>query len=328
MQVSGLWRYPVKSMAGEALTSLSLDRGGPRGDRLWAARDVERGAIASARRLPGLLLCAARYRAEPDGTAGADHVPPVIVTLPDGTEVASDDPAVHAALSSALDRDLQLVALSADPRSVRLPWRERLTGFTPAAFARDFGLVPGDRVPRLNRLGLGTLFTLARYSTPPGRFVDVSPVHVLTEASLAAVGAVLDGDPLDPRRFRPNVVLSGADGASALPELGWAGGALTIGAARLHVTTPTVRCVVPSRPQVDVALDKRVTRAVAGVGDRFLGAYGDVVRPGVLALHDDVRFTEADPPSSLRRAATRTREIAGESVFRVADLALRARPTR
>jgi len=34
-EVTGLWRYPVKSMAGEAVEAVELDADGVAGDRRW-----------------------------------------------------------------------------------------------------------------------------------------------------------------------------------------------------------------------------------------------------------------------------------------------------
>jgi uncharacterized protein len=54
MEISQLWRYPVKSMAGERLESASLTTRGIPGDRKIYAIDG-RGEILSARNKPGLL---------------------------------------------------------------------------------------------------------------------------------------------------------------------------------------------------------------------------------------------------------------------------------
>ena len=49
-EVSGLWRYPVKSMGGERLETVTLTAAGIDGDRRWAVRDLETGKVASAKR--------------------------------------------------------------------------------------------------------------------------------------------------------------------------------------------------------------------------------------------------------------------------------------
>jgi uncharacterized protein YcbX len=54
VQIAELWRYPVKSMAGERLDEAQLGPGGVPGDRLLYVVD-ERGEILSARTKPRLL---------------------------------------------------------------------------------------------------------------------------------------------------------------------------------------------------------------------------------------------------------------------------------
>lgn len=97
MHVTGLWRYPVKSMGGEACESLELEERGAVGDRLYAVRDAE-GRFGSGkwtrrfRRIDGL----------PDFTATYDKDLPSI-RFPDGTVRRADDPGLDTALSDALD---------------------------------------------------------------------------------------------------------------------------------------------------------------------------------------------------------------------------------
>lgn len=69
-RVAELWRYPVKSMGGSRVASVQLDGRGIHGDRLWAVRDLEEERTTSARRVPSLLGCTARYAHEPPAGAG------------------------------------------------------------------------------------------------------------------------------------------------------------------------------------------------------------------------------------------------------------------
>src|SRR5688572_19827514 len=90
--IAGLWRYPVKSMQGEACSSVAAGERGLAGDRVWAVVDGETGKVVSAKRpklWATMLECAAAYAQEPapDGSAA-----PVRITLPDGREVHTDDP--------------------------------------------------------------------------------------------------------------------------------------------------------------------------------------------------------------------------------------------
>ena len=111
VSVSQLWRYPVKSMGGTAVDEVHIDRRGVHADRLWAVRDVENDITATARRVPALLKCTARYLTEPDRRAGPGRVPAVVITFPDGSEARSDDAGVDERLSEACGRRLAMTSL-------------------------------------------------------------------------------------------------------------------------------------------------------------------------------------------------------------------------
>lgn len=114
-RITGLFRYPVKSMQGEALTAADVGPVGIVGDRHWAVVDVETGLALTARRQPELLFASAAL----DGDD-------VVVTLPDGTPAADDaalstwlghpvaltraEPAVHGTYEIALDFENEATA--------------------------------------------------------------------------------------------------------------------------------------------------------------------------------------------------------------------------
>ena len=50
MQLESIWQYPVKTMIGGLVLSAELDEIGIVGDRTWAVRDEEAGAIANTRK--------------------------------------------------------------------------------------------------------------------------------------------------------------------------------------------------------------------------------------------------------------------------------------
>ncbi len=69
--VSGIWRFPVKSMGGERLDRSEVGPQGLAGDRGWAVRDAKTGGILTAKRYPILLQCAASCRLVYTQGAGA-----------------------------------------------------------------------------------------------------------------------------------------------------------------------------------------------------------------------------------------------------------------
>lgn len=317
--VTELWRFPVKSMGGSTVERVRFDRRGAHADRLWAVRDVERGVTASARRVPALLGCSARYLTEPGPDAGPGNAPAVVITFPDGRDLTCDDAAVHDALSELIGREARLVALPPvdDKSQHRMTVADSLANFRAAQVRKDFGLDGTEALPDTSVFSTKDIITLARFSTPPGAFHDLSPVHLMTTASLRDLAPGDAG--YDVRRFRPNLLVDAGDVQQEFPESAWVGGDLRIGTARLHVSIPTIRCVVPTRPQPGVELDKGITRQLAQRTDRFLGVYADVKTAGVIAVGDAVTVQLAKPPGIVRRAAAAVNKSATRGAQRLLE---------
>ncbi|WP_176561217.1 MOSC domain-containing protein [Mycobacterium neglectum] len=309
-QVSALWRYPVKSLGGEQVEQIHIGSRGPHGDRLWAVRDLERDVTATARRIPALLGATARY-AEPVGPgAGPGNAPEVEITFPDGSVVSSSDPDVHKRLSDLVDRDVRLTALPpADDTSLHKLSRDERENMSIAALRKDFGITDGEKFPDMSMFRVTDLATLGKYSTPPGMFVDLAPVHVMTQTSLQTIGAEIGGTDLDVRRFRPNILLALTNPDDGLPESQWTGGRLSLGGVVLDVTMPTIRCVVPSRAQPGFEVDRRITKAVANRASRCLGTYCWVAAGGTVRIGDEATLKESKN-RALADAARRTKRLA------------------
>jgi len=62
MRVAELWRYPVKSLQGERIDSVAINRNGLEGDRQFAIYDLATGFGLTGRRVPELLFASARLR--------------------------------------------------------------------------------------------------------------------------------------------------------------------------------------------------------------------------------------------------------------------------
>jgi uncharacterized protein YcbX len=317
--VSQLWRFPVKSMGGHQVDEVRVDRRGVHADRLWAVRDLDNDITATARKIPALLGCSARYAEEPGPAAGPGNVPAVAITFPDGSEVSSADPAIHGRLSELVGRPVRLTALppAEDTSQHRLSMRQTKAGFSADEVRRDFGLSESEALPDTSVFTTKQVLTLARFSTPPGTFVDLSPVHLLSTTSLASLSA--DGAGYDVRRFRPNILVAVDEPAADFPEAEWVGATVQIGSAAMRVTVPTIRCVVPTRPQPGLELDRALTRQLATRTGRFLGVYADVVDAGVLRVGDEVRVRRAAPPGAVRRVTSTASKSAMRQLQRVLE---------
>lgn len=78
MRVTQIWRYPIKSLAGEQLDRATVGPLGIAGDRAAGLIDADTGLTLTARRVPELLFATA--------TVGPDGAP--AVRLPDGRVTA------------------------------------------------------------------------------------------------------------------------------------------------------------------------------------------------------------------------------------------------
>jgi uncharacterized protein YcbX len=278
--VRELWRYPVKSMAGERLEQARLDAQGIPGDRGWAVRDEAAGEIRGGKKLPQLMRCGARYLREPAGGA----VPPAEITLPDGATVTTDDPGVTERLSTLLGRAVTLWPLQ--PAENQAHYRRGLPDKPDIVDElRDiFGRTADEPLPDLGAFPP----EIMEFTSPLGTYFDAFPLHLLTTASLATLGGGAPAARFDRRRFRPNVFIATPAGTTGLAEAAWAGRTLRIGDAVVEVRMGTPRCSMTVQAQQDLPKDPLVLRAIVSDADQNLGVYATVTTPGTVRVGDAV----------------------------------------
>jgi uncharacterized protein len=272
-------------MQGETPSQVVVDGTGVIGDRAYALVDGETGSVASAkdpRRWAALLGFSARFSAEPG------RGQPLTITLPDGAEISSADPEVDRQLSSAAGRTVTLSGAPASGATYDEVWPD-IDGLAPQKFVASLrtGQTSAGEAVTANQVGMFA----------PGTFQDVSPVTILTTASLRAAQRLHPGGDWDPRRFRMTILID-ADGEGFI-ENDWLGRALSIGTVRLSVLAPTPRCVMVTLAQPHLGADRAVLTTVArhnraevlGSG-RFacLGAYASVDLAGAISVGDDVEL--------------------------------------
>lgn len=299
--VSQLWRYPVKSMGGEMVDSSVLDQRALHGDRMWAVRDLELDAVTTARRLPVLLGCTARFDEEPPLGVGPGEVAHVVVTFPDGAQIASTDPAaMDARLSELAGKRVSLVPLPS--LNDKAAYRGVLT--SKKDVRQQFGVAPDEPLPDFSMFPLRKLAELAIYATPVGIFADAYALHIVTTSSLQTLAA--RGGDFDIRRFRPNIVIDTQ--LAGLAEQQWIGGTLHAGEISANVEIPTIRCTVPLREQAGLPANPEVMRTVSRHGERCFGVYADIAATGTLRVGDVVGL---DPPRTHGAAVASLGRLAG-----------------
>jgi hypothetical protein len=209
--LSALWRYPVKSLRGQRCERLAIGPRGPVHDREWMLVD-ESGRFLTQRQQPRMAQIAVAL--EDDALvfdapgrpslrvarAGTGERLPVQVWN-DRLEAQGMDPAADAWLSDFLGQPCRLVHF---PDDTRRP-------VDPHYAQAD------DQVG----------------------FADGFPLLLISQAALDALNQRLD-EPVDMRRFRPNLVVSGC---APHAEDDWR--RIRIGGLTFRVVKPCSRCPIP-----------------------------------------------------------------------------------
>jgi uncharacterized protein YcbX len=272
-QVHSLWRYPVKSMAGEELDEAQITSRGLLGDRAYALVDG-RNKAGTARKLLGILDCHPRFVSPPK--PDQSRPPALMITLPDGRTLSSTQADCTAILSDFFGHGVAL--LSSPPEGLAL---ELAAGTLAGKHAAT------TEIPIAS-------------GAPPGTFVDYATLHIVTTSTLAQLSKEYPQGNFDIRRFRPNIVIETTE--PGFCENDWRERTLALGSeVRLRVTIPCPRCVIPTLPQSGLPHDPGILRTAAQNNRQDLGDFGklpcvgvcaDVLSPGLVRRGDSVRLLD------------------------------------
>lgn len=285
--ISSLWRFPVKSMAGEQLSEAALTSRGLVGDRAYALMDVETGKVVSAKsakRFPDILSCRAEFLDAPD--VGAD-TPPVRITFPDGASTTSDAPDRDDVLTRFFGRKVRLSSVAPEDFTID-QYHPDVPDADPAGH-RD--TVVDQKLGSAFFDEIGSLSPV-----PVGAFFDLFPISVITTSTLDRLEHLQPGSRFEPRRFRMNVVVASV--GDGFVENRWIGHNIALGdGPRVQVAMPDPRCVMPTLAQDDLPRDNDILRTLVRhnrleiePGARFpcAGVYGVVEEAGALRVADRV----------------------------------------
>lgn len=271
MYVQALHIHPVKSVAGTAPDEMAVEPWGLSGDRRWALVDTE-GTVITQRQQPRLALAAAR----PLGGGAVALSAPGMAEL--AVEVPEPGPLEPVTLFGKKIETVVAASAAADWFSAYLGVPARLVHMDDPAVRRPVDpqyALPGETVS----------------------LADGYPVLLTTLASLDALNSLIaQGDhpeegPLPMNRFRPNVVVAGAE---AWAEDGWR--LMAIGDAVFRGARECGRCIVTTTDQATAERGKEPLKTLAR--HRRIGkslAFGRQlvpVRTGTVRVGDEVRVLE------------------------------------
>lgn len=261
--VVSLRRYPVKSMMGEELNAVDVTDRGLLGDRAYALVDSATGKVISAKnpkKWPGLFVYRAAFT---QPTRAGEDIPPVRITLPDGTTVTSEEGELNRILSDALGREVTLQAAPSQTPSLEEYW------------------------PDMD--GLDHRDVVTDESMPAGTFFDLAIVHLLSTATIDRLRELYPQGRFEARRFRPNIIVNPGSGREGFVENDWIGRTVAIGSeVRLKITGPCPRCVMTTLPQGDLPKDPGVLRTAVQKNEGHVGIYADVEQGGTIRRGDPV----------------------------------------
>ena len=235
-------------MQGEELDAAEITADGLLGDRRFAVIDSATGKRANAknsRKWPRFLSFRAAYT-EPPRAGSA--LPAVRITMPGGASATTDEADLPRLLSEALGRDVIL------------------SGPLPAGAAEES--VIADALA-------------GSFDLPSRTFFDSTILHLVTTASLDRLRSLHPEGRIEPRRFRPNIVVATGPDTSGFVENDWVGRKIAIGEhVRLRVTMGTDRCNMPTLAQADLPKDSRILRTAARYNNAQVGVYAEVISGG------------------------------------------------
>ncbi|HXG21474.1 MAG TPA: MOSC N-terminal beta barrel domain-containing protein [Methylomirabilota bacterium] len=280
--IKEIWRYPVKSMAGEQLTRSMVGAKGVYGDRGWALRDEQAKEIRGAKKMPQLLLCSASYREEPSDA----RIPHAAIQLPDGVQLGSDHPEINVRLSALLGRTVTL--WPQQPASNTEHYRRGVPDNPDLMLElRElFGRTPDEPIPDLSVFPK----EIFEFTSPPGTYFDAFPLHLLTTATLTMLAQQNPSARWASQRFRPNFVIDTAPEFSGLVENDWCNRTLRIGALTIQCSLPTPRCVMTTLAQPGLEKDPSVLRTIVREANQNVGVYATVLTPGQVSVGDTVEL--------------------------------------
>ncbi len=300
--VKQIWRYAVKSMAGEQLEACAVGMNGIPGDRGWAIRDETNGEITNGKHYPLLMRSSARYREAPAN----GFIPHVEMLFPGGQTAGSDQPDINARLTELLGKPVSLWPLQParntehyrrSSKMARVFGRlaryrlfraalPTLTSFgrVNADLREAFDREPGEPIPDLSTVPPEIL----EFTSPLGTYFDAFPIHVLTTASLELMARLNPAATWDVRRFRPNFLIETDAGIKGLVDAEWSGQKIRLGNVELRCEIPTVRCGMTIQAQADFPKDPTILRTIVKDADQNLGAYASVISPGEIRIGDIV----------------------------------------
>jgi uncharacterized protein YcbX len=245
--VTGLFRYPVKGLSAEPMQRVTVSQGGCFPyDRAWA---IENGPS----------------RFEP-----ADPKP-----VPDISFLILMRDERLATLEARFEEETERLTILRGGRQVATGQLSTPVG--RQVLEQFFAAYMADRLRGRPKIVGVPGYSITEGGIPAVHIVNLATVHELER---------LMGRPIDPIRFRPNLVI---DGPEAWSELDWVDHEISVGEVRMKVIERTARCAATNVDPKTGARDMDIPAALRrAFGHIDFGVYALIETAGPLAIGDTV----------------------------------------
>lgn len=243
--VTGLFRYPVKGLSAEPLQRVALSAGETFPyDRAWA---IENGPS----------------RFDPENPRPVPDISFLILMRDERL----------AALEARFEEETQRLVLLRGGRQVASGQLSTQSG--RQIIEQFFAAFMADRLRGRPKI----------VSAPGHSFMESGDkrVHIINLATLRELERVI-GRPVDPLRFRPNIIV---DGATPWAEFDWIGNEISAGPVRFKVAERTDRCAATNVDPRTAARDMDIPAALKREWRHSdFGVYAEILSSGELSIGD------------------------------------------
>lgn len=265
-KVSQIFRYPVKSMAGEELQLTYINKKGLLGDRTYALIDIETNKIVSAKN-PKKWTNIFKYFAKYTKESAINHNIEIQIEFPNKQKYLSSDAFINEKLSESLGRKVKLT--STVPEIVQLE-----------EYHAD--------IIEIKHHGDVSDADLAK-----GTFFDLGTIHLITTATLKKFEDFYNEGIFSVNRFRPNLVIETNSHLAGFVENEWIGKKISIGKeVILEIKQNCPRCVMTTLEQNNLPKDINILKTILKKNHGHLGVYADVICEGIINNGDEIKILE------------------------------------
>jgi hypothetical protein len=216
----------------------------------------------------------------------ADGSHQVVITLPNGDEVNSDNLNVDAVLSGVLGRSVSLESLPTDGDLEHFRRGPSDSTDVMAELRGIFGRTENEPLPDFSAFPP----EVSEFESPPGTHHDCWPLLVMSSSALEAMQKALPDSVVDILRFRPSIVVDTPD-ETGHPEFSWKGRIAQLGSVVVEFLDPCPRCIMITRRINDsIPEDRAILRHVVRDLNQAVGVYARIVTPGKVSVGDTLKF--------------------------------------